>query len=294
MSFSFTRSRRIRSAGPCTRRAKTHVLDGGRWEHGSQAFKPPSLFPNKPLAPTRKATRFCSRLTHGASDRRRFVCGMLKIVAAVLAVVPVESFAVEIYDDFPSEVRPSERYVIYSHGLIVEGDNPRPVHPTRGVYDFPAIKQALFSGGNFNLIAHQRPKNTEIQAYVSTLESWVQHLLAVGVKPSRITLVGFSRGGHLTAYASGRLAVHGLNTAIMGACTDGDIVHDPPLMLGGNLLSIYETTDSVLSCAKIAQRSRLTSFEEIAISTGKEHGAFFQPLPEWVEPLKKWIQKTNR
>lgn len=165
---------------------------------------------------------------------------VLMIVAAALAVVPLESTAVEIYDNFPSEVHPSERYVIYSHGLIVEGDNPRPVHPARGVYDFPAIKQALFSDGNFNLIAHQRPKNTEIQAYVATLELWVRRLVAAGVKPSRITLVGFSRGGHLTAYASGRLASLGLNTAIMGACTDGDIVRDPPLTLDGNILSIYE------------------------------------------------------
>lgn len=219
---------------------------------------------------------------------------MLKLVAAVIALVPLQSVAVEIYDEFPSEVHVKERYVIYSHGLIVEGDNPRPLHPTRGVYDFPAIKQALFSDGNFNVIAHQRPKNTEIQAYVAVLESWVRQLIAAGVKPSRITLVGFSRGGQLTAYASGRLASLGLNTAILGACTDGDIVSDPPLTFGGNFLSIYETTDSVLSCAEIARRSRLTSFKEIAISTGKEHAAFFQPLPEWVKPLKKWIEKTNR
>lgn len=219
---------------------------------------------------------------------------ILKLGVVVLALVPLESMAVEIYDNFPNEIRAHDRYVIYSHGLIVEGDDPRPVHPTRGVYDFPAIKQALFRDGNFNLIAHQRPKNTEIRAYVATLESWVQRLVRAGVKPSRITLVGFSRGGHLTAYASGRLVSLGLNTAIMGACSNGDIVRDPPLALAGNFLSIYETTDSVLSCEKIAQRSKLASFEEIAISTGKEHAAFFTPVPEWVDPLKQWIQKTNR
>lgn len=220
--------------------------------------------------------------------------GMLNLVFAVFVLVPLKCMAVEVYETFPNEIRPNERYVIYSHGLIVEGDDPKPVHPTRGVYDFPAIKQALFLDGNFNLIAHQRPKNTEISAYVSILESWVRRLVAAGVKPSRITLVGFSRGGHLTAYASGRLADLGLNTAIMGACSNGDIVRDPPLTLGGNFMSIYETTDSVLSCERIAQRSRLASFEEIAISTGKEHAAFFQPLPQWVDPLKQWIQKTNR
>ena len=219
---------------------------------------------------------------------------LLRFAVAVLALVPLQSMGVEIYDNFPTEIRPNERYVIYSHGLIVEGDDPRPVHPIRGVYDFPAIKQALFLDGDFNLIAHQRPKNTEISGYVRTLESWVRHLIAAGVKPTRITLVGFSRGGHLTAYASGRLVDLEINTAIMGACTDGDIVRDPPLTLTGNFMSIYETSDSVLSCEKIAKRSQLASFEESAISTGKGHAAFFQPLPEWVDPLKQWIRKTNR
>ena len=39
------------------------------------------------------------------------------------------------------------------------------------------------------------------------------------------------------------------------------------------------------SCAALAGRSRLASFEEVAISTGKKHGAFYQRLPEWVGPL---------
>lgn len=45
---------------------------------------------------------------------------------------------------------------------------------------------------------------------------------------------------------------------------------------------------------ELAARSRLASFEEIAISTGKKHGAFYQPMPEWVRPLPAWIDKTNR
>lgn len=220
--------------------------------------------------------------------------GTLKFAVVLLALIPLDGMAVEIFDSFPNEIRASDRYVIYSHGLIVEGNDPTPVHPTRGIYDFPAIKQALFVNGDFNLIAHQRPKNTEIRSYEATLESWVRRLVAAGVKPSRITLVGFSRGGQLTAYASGRLVDLELNTAIMGACSNGDIDRDPPLALSGNFMSIYDTKDSVLSCEKIATRSRLTSFEEIAISTGKGHAAFFRPLPEWIDLLKQWIQKTNR
>jgi hypothetical protein len=209
-------------------------------------------------------------------------------------LLPLSGRAVEIYAHFPDAIHANERYVIYSHGLIVEGDNPRPVSPQYGQYDFPGITQALFSGGGFNLIAYQRPKNTEVGPFVETLKSWARRLLDAGVPPSRITLVGFSRGAHLTAYASGDLASSGINTALMAICEDGDLGRDPPLMLGGNLLSIYETSDQLGSCAKLAARSHLVSFKEIAISTGRDHGAFFQPLPEWVRPLKAWIGETNR
>jgi hypothetical protein len=212
---------------------------------------------------------------------------------ALSVLLPINSGAVEIYDRFPDSIHASERYVLYSHGLIVEGDDPKPVSPKYGQYDFPAIKQALFNAGGFNLIAFQRPKSLD-DGYSDTLKSWVRRLLDAGVKPSRITLVGFSRGAQLTALASSDLAAAGINTALLAICQDGDVSQASGLILGGNLLSIYETSDELGSCGKLAARSHLTSFEEVAISTGRKHGAFFQPLPQWLRPLKAWIAKTNR
>src|SRR5687768_7060934 len=116
------------------------------------------------------------------TDRRLW----LSVLAAMIGLLPLTAAAVEIYGDFPQVIRPDERYVIYSHGLIVEGDNPRPVHPELGVYDFPAIKAALFRQGGFNLIAHHRPKNTDVAQYVDTLESWVRRLVAAKVPPANI------------------------------------------------------------------------------------------------------------
>ena len=215
-------------------------------------------------------------------------------LALISLLIPITSRAVELYESFPKTIHANERYVIYSHGFIVEGDDPRPISPKYGKYDFPGIKQALFDGGGFNLIAYQRPKNSDFDAYVGTLESWVKQLLSAGVTPSRITLVGFSRGAQLTAFASADLGSVGINTALLAICEGGDLHRDPPLILGGNLLSIYETSDELGSCAKLAARSHLTSYKEVVISTGRSHGAFFQPLPDWVQPLKAWIAKTNR
>jgi hypothetical protein len=212
---------------------------------------------------------------------------------AVLVLIPFSSAAVEIYQGFPDTIHAAERYVIYSHGLIVEGDDPKPISPKYGQYDFPAIKQALFNAGGFNLIAYQRPKSTD-DSYADTLKSWVRRLLDAGVKPSRISLVGFSRGAQLTALASSGFADEGINTALLAICEDGDVSQATGLILGGNLLSIYETSDELGACGKLSARSHLKSFKEVAITTGKKHGAFFQPLPQWTEPLKAWIAKTNR
>jgi hypothetical protein len=219
---------------------------------------------------------------------------MFRALWIVLSVmIPISSGAVEILDHFPSRIAASQRYVIYSHGFIVEGSDPRPISPKYGLYDFPAIKKTLFHGGGFNLIAYQRPTSSD-DSYAATLKSWVQRLLDAGVKPSRITLVGFSRGAYLTALASNDLAGTGINTALLAICEDGEVSHAPGLTLGGNLLSIYETSDDLGTCGKMAAQSHLKSFDEVAISTGKKHGAFFQPLPQWTGPLKAWIAKTNR
>lgn len=212
---------------------------------------------------------------------------------AVLVLFPMGCRAVELYDRFPDSIHAGERYVIYSHGLIVEGDDPKPISPKYGQYDFPAIKHSLFSAGGFNLIAFQRPKSSD-DSYAETLKSWVRRLLDAGVHPSRITLVGFSRGAQLTAMASGDLASVEINTALLAICEDGEVLGTSGLSLGGNLLSIYETSDDLGSCAQLAARSHLKSFKEVAISTGKKHGAFFQPLPQWIRPLKAWIATTNR
>ena len=218
----------------------------------------------------------------------------LAIVILVSSII-TSLIAGELYELFPENINPDERYVIYSHGLILEGNISRPEHTNYGIYEFRKIKEVILENGGFNLIAHHRPVNTDIDNYVETLVSWVETLVESGVKPSRITLVGFSRGSHLTAFASDKLRDHKINTALLASCMKGNIPVNPPLDLGGNLFSIYETTDVMGTCAQLAQNSRsLESFEEVSITTGQAHGAFFRPLDEWVLPLKQWISKTNR
>ena len=217
---------------------------------------------------------------------------MNKPLSAILLALAISlgAQAEEIYSEFPDTINPNERYIFYSHGLIVEGDDPRPESPEFGIYQFPEITQAIFESGVFNLIAHHRPANTDMRAYVDQLVAWVEELIEVGVESSKITLIGFSRGAQLTVLASSRLKGFGINTVIMGLCFDGDFVVEPPLSLDGHVLSIYETSDVVTSCSRLLDRSvNAKSTKEMAISTGEKHGAFFKPRSEWILPLKEWL-----
>ena len=207
-----------------------------------------------------------------------------------MALTPSISPAGKIFDQFPSEIDPATTYVFYSHGLIVEGDDPEPVHPSFGKYEFPAIRQTLADAG-FNLISHHRPANTDPQEHAIQLATEVRALLAAGVPANHITLLGFSRGGQITILASGGLADTPVNTILMASCSEYGLEEMPNLKVSGAFLSIYETSDRLGSCATLANRSSdLTSFDELAITTGLSHGAFYTPINEWTSPVIKWIK----
>jgi len=197
-----------------------------------------------------------------------------------------------IYENFPSKINANEKYVFYSHGYIVEGEDPTPINPRWGMYDFPEIKKVL-SDDNYNLIAYHRPKNTDPRAFAKKLTKNAKTLIENGVKPENITFMGFSRGGAITVLTSNYLASEKVNYVILAGCSSF-VKNNPDLEVFGRVYSIFETSDGVGSCQFLIDRSKnIKSFEEISISTGKEHGAFYNPLAEWILPVKKWL-KSNR
>ncbi len=199
------------------------------------------------------------------------------------------SFGQSALENLPETIDASQVFVFYSHGYIVEGDNPTPVHDRWGVYDFPAIKQHL-SDPNYQLIATHRAANTPPFDYAQSLASQVSTLKAAGVPAHNIFLVGFSRGGFITAIASSYIKDTDVNYVILAACTSG-LARNEDITIHGHLFSMYETSDTVGSCNDVVDRSpeSITSYQEISISTGEEHGAFYRPIDEWVVPVKQWI-----
>lgn len=199
-------------------------------------------------------------------------------------------FADENYT-FPHIIDKNANYVFYSHGYIVEGKNPVPIHERWGKYDFPAIKRAL-ADTDYHLIAAHRPENTDPFKYAKQLARQVNQLIASEVPAKNISLIGFSRGGFITAITSSYLKNKDVNFIILAACTSG-LAKRKEIVIYGHLFSVYETSDSVGSCREMVARrvDTVSSFAEISISTGKEHGAFYSPRKEWLLPVKNWLKR---
>ena len=183
--------------------------------------------------------------------------------------------------------------IVYLHGRIIEEEGVTPIHPTYGLYDYPAIL-AEFELRWANVISEVRPSGTNVIEYAREAVLSIETLLEDGVSPDKIVVVGFSKGGVISIFMSSLLDQPEIRYVIMAACSDWLDAY-PELQLPGHVLSVYEKSDETAgSCRSFADRSdALGSFQEIQIATGAEHGAFYLPRSEWVMPVFDWIDRDD-
>lgn len=183
----------------------------------------------------------------------------------------------------------SQPIIIYLHGQIIENSGPTPEHPRWGLYDYPAVVEALAARGAI-VDSKIRESGTDIYEYASKTVSRIETLISEGVSPERIVVVGFSKGGAIVLYDSRLLQRSGIRYVILAACSSWLDAY-PQFEISGQVLSVYEKSDELAaSCRELAENSLgLSSFDEKMITTGKEHGAFYLPNPSWMEPVLDWI-----
>jgi len=200
-----------------------------------------------------------------------------------------------ILSEVPKDVDLSKQYVIYLHGAIIERGNLKPIHPSFGLYDFPAVQKGLATK-DIILISEQRKPKTVAVKYAKKVQSQVNALITKGVKSENITIVGFSKGASITIIASDIIKNAKLNYVIMATCgawheKSGQL---SKLRLTGHVLSLYELSDSPGYCERLAKKSKdIQSFKEVVTNTGKAHGTFFQPSDVWLTPVLSWINRQK-
>ena len=184
------------------------------------------------------------------------------------------------------------RSVISLHGKIVETDGRTAVSPEHGPYEFDAIVEALRDDST-TVIAPLRAAGAGVVAHADSTAQRIRQLMAEGVKPERITVVGASKGGVIALVTSTRLDEPAVGYVVLGACY-ADLEKDFQPRLHGRVLSIYEASDSgAQSCkAAFAASPGIAGHSEIRLETGLGHGFLFRPMREWVEPARGWVRRN--
>jgi predicted esterase len=189
----------------------------------------------------------------------------------------------------PRAIDPHAEYLIYLHGRIVEEEGPRPTSPRFGTYEYRQILDALAARG-FTVVSEVRPRGTDVAAYAGKVVGQVRSLLAAGVPPRRVAVVGFSKGGAIALVAASGLHHPDVRFVSLAGC--GDWLFDRfKLDLAGRILSLYDAADDLAtSCARaFTAAGKALEHREIVLHAGKGHGTFFRPDPAWLDPVTDWL-----
>ncbi|MCX6215316.1 alpha/beta hydrolase [Spirosoma sp.] len=186
----------------------------------------------------------------------------------------------------------AQRYVFFLHNRFLEEHELSALEPTYGRAEYREIITAFQQAG-FEVISEKRPANTNIDQYAHKVSQQIDSLLRKGVQPNHITIIGTSKGGYIAQYVSTLAANPALNFIFIGCFRESDITNMPMINFCGNILTIYERSDSFgVSAIQRKKTSKLpiTRFEEIELNTNQKHGFLFHALPEWIKPSIQWAK----
>lgn len=194
----------------------------------------------------------------------------------------------DIFQKVPDSIDNTRQYLFYLHGLIIEVAGIRPQNEEHGYYEYELILKE-FARHGFVVISEARKKDTDVLDYAKKIVSEIEKLLDNGVPPSKITVVGASKGGIIAAYASCSLKENEINFVFLAGLFEKCLV-DEKLKLYGKVLSIHDRSDKLsITPQPYFQRSAGQGrFEEIILTLDVGHGLIYQPHPEWMRPLVEW------
>lgn len=190
-----------------------------------------------------------------------------------------------------SSCNSNNKYVFFLHNKYLQIFPLGTSHKEYGKVEYHEIISA-FEHEGFTVISEIRPKDTDGDIYAKKIATQVDSLVRSGVKSSNITVVGTSMGGYIAKKVSSMAANEDLNFVLIGCCSDEDVQDDPDIRLCGNILSIYESSDTLgKSCnvQKEYSNKPIPHYKEIKLNTDLKHGFLYKALPDWIEPSARWV-----
>jgi hypothetical protein len=205
--------------------------------------------------------------------------------------------------DLPPAINPSEKYIFFLHGKIVEMHGPNGTHPCFGIYDYHGIVRSFAKHG-FTVISEIRPEGTGLDKYAGKIVRQIETLLTNSIPPEQITVAGFSKGNTITLLVSAKLSNPRVNFVMMSGCSNkgtrvrrnyNKLIGKSVQFIQGRFLSIYDVSDHKCDiCQKIFKNaSGEATFKEIKVKNGLGHSLFYRPRRDWIEPVMEWINQKH-
>ncbi len=190
----------------------------------------------------------------------------------------------------PGNPDSTKHYLFYLHGLIIEEAGIRPKSEEHGYYEYQLILEELAKEG-FIVISEAREKGTQVMAYAENIASQIKALLANGVSPGNIIIIGASKGGIISAYVSNMLREKAINYVFLAGLFEKCLT-DENLKLCGNVLSIHDRSDklSITPAPYFLRSEGLGQFAEIVLTLDVGHGLIYRPYREWIDPILQWLK----
>ena len=225
----------------------------------------------------------------------------LATATLMMIALSLPASAGRIHTDVPAQIDPAARYLIYVHGARPESFPLSEPHPTRGLFEYQNILNALAASG-FEVISELRMERTNPRRFARTrvLEQ-VKSLIAAGVPAQNITLAGFSKGGLIAMIVASQARQPKLNIVNMAGCGKGksrqaydNFLANDASKLSGRMLSIYDQADKISgTCQDVSAKAPRMPFEEEVLTVGGGHGTFYTPRKAWVDRVSSWAKAAN-
>jgi len=180
--------------------------------------------------------------------------------------------------------------VFFLHNRFLEEHELNDIHPQYGRVAYKEILSEFEKSG-LKVISEKRNGNVNAREYATNVVQQIDSLIAKGVKPEKITVIGTSKGGYIAQYVSTIANNPKLNFVFIACFQNSDIQNIPEINYCGNILTIYEQSDPYgVSALERKQKStcEILNFKEIELHTEMKHGFLFKPLQEWIAPTVQW------
>ncbi len=195
---------------------------------------------------------------------------------------------------YTNNKEPNDRYIFFLHNRFLEEHDLDELHPEFGRTEYTEII-AEFEKNGFKVFSEKRNGNVNAREYAIGIVNQIDSLLKHGIDTSKITIIGTSKGGYIAQYVSTLANNPDLNFVFIASFRNEDIENLPEINFCGNILTIYEKSDSFGVSAvkrKVASTCEIKNFKEIELNTGLGHGFLFKPLKVWMEPSMKWASEN--